>query len=812
MARHHPVIITTVILVAAGLSHAAELAGRVVSASGQPLAGAQVTVSAAGYPLSAVTDATGRFDLGTLDDVPLPLELVITAPGHLEGRVTIKDPGRFMLVQLEPSTMFSGEVEVTGTRATVGETPVTVTNVTGEEIERGYWGQDAPMFLTQVPGFYAYNDNGHGIGYSYFFLRGFDMRRIAVSLNGVPLNDAHSHSVFFVDLADFLSTTGDIQVQRGVGTNLYGGSAIGGSVDLRVRSPLPERRLRVSAMGGSWGTSRFSLEYDTGLWNDEWAATFRWSKIVSDGYRDQSWTEMWNYHLAIERLGERSLLRLLLFGGPEDTHLAYLGVPRAYLDGEITGDRRRDRRHNPLTYPNEVDHFFQPHYQLIHSVDLSDAVTLQNTVYYFSGDGYFRQFKEDRWMPEYNLPPFEGPDGEIVDTTDLVRKRSVSEWDAGWIPFLEWRHGGGRGTAQAGVALRYHDGRHFGETVWAESYPPGLAPDQRYYDYRLAKTTIQPFVQETWRFSERWSLLAGLTWTSHRYEMDEDQRKGREVSASFDYLLPRLGVTFSPDRHWSLYGNVSRGGREPAFRDIYDAQDYFFGEPLDLEPEELTDYELGGRYSFEQGYAQLNLFFMDFDNAIVFAGSIDSDGVPVTANGARTENRGAELELAWTPRPRWGARFSLAYSDHTFTEFVEYDWDGNPVDQSGNRVAVSPDWLGSLELTGGVGPVDARLALRHVGQFFLDNTENQRKHPEEREQPGYVDRVNDAFTVADLALRVDLGRRVAELVAARSLMLDVRVNNLFDELYTTFGYTDWPEPVWIPAATRSTYVGIVADW
>jgi len=38
-----------------------------------------------------------------------------------------------------------------------------------------------------------------------------------------------------------------------------------------------------------------------------------------------------------KRTGSHSL-RVNLYGGPEETHLAYLGVPRPYLDGAITGD------------------------------------------------------------------------------------------------------------------------------------------------------------------------------------------------------------------------------------------------------------------------------------------------------------------------------------------------------------------------------------------------------------------------------------------------------------------------------------------
>ncbi|MCP4898809.1 MAG: hypothetical protein GY906_26745, partial [bacterium] len=45
----------------------------------------------------------------------------------------------------------------------------------------------------------------------------------------------------------------------------------------------------------------------------------------------------------------------------------------------------------------------------------------------------------------------------------------------------------------------------------------------------------------------------------------------------------------------------------------------------------------------------------------------------------------------------------------------------------------------------------------------------------------------------------------------KRILLDARVNNLFDELYTTFGFA-WPDPVWIPAATRSAMVGVIVDW
>lgn len=813
MSTFKPVTLFLAVVLLTVAASAAELAGIVIdTASGRPIAGAELRVTGEGIELHATTGTAGRFSLTLPDHAPQRLVLRVESAGYQPLDLSIDHAGPDLTLSLEMQPLFTGELEVTGLRATAGESPVTVTDIGREEIERRYWAQDVPIFLEPVPGFYAYNDSGNGIGYSYFFLRSFDMRRTAVSLNGVPLNDAHSHGLFFIDLADFLATTGDIQVQRGVGTNLYGGSAIGGSIDLRTAQPAAERRLRLVTLGGSYGTSRLSLAFETGLLDDRWAASFRYSKVSSDGYRELSWAKMWNYFGSVVRYGERTTLQVNLFGGPEQTHLAFEGVPRAFLDGDITGDPRRDRRFNPLQYPNEIDEFFQPHYQLMHTWRIDPQLTFRNTFFYFSGDGAFQQFKDDRWFPEYGFEPFPGTGGELIDTTDLVRRREVDEWDGGWIPNLEWRHGNGRGSLQAGAAIRLHSGRHFGFVQWAQDYPPGLDPDHRYYDYVLDKTTVQPFVQESWRFDDRLSLLAGLTWNSHRYELHDDRIKGVEFSTSYRYLLPRLGLSYQPAPGWGLYGNVSRGGREPAFRDIFDPQSYWSPPPQDLDPEKLTDYELGASYRWATGSATFNLYYLDFSNAIVWAGGLDNNGDPVTANGAVTEHRGAELDIEWAPLPRWGGRLSAARADNTIVDFTEFGYDGEAVDHSGNSLPVSPDWVATLQVHGGAGPVGGFVQLRFVDEFYLDNTEDMRKFPEIRQDPDFIHRVNPAYTVLDLGLDADLGHTVADLINARRVSLQLRANNLTDRLYTTFGYFDGEQPVWIPAATRNAYVGLTFDW
>ena len=87
-----------------------------------------------------------------------------------------------------------------------------------------------------------------------------------------------------------------------------------------------------------------------------------------------------------------------------------------------------------------------------------------------------------------------------------------------------------------------------------------------------------------------------------------------------------------------------------------------------------------------------------------------------------------------------------------------------------------------------------------------------RKFPEIRDDPDYIHRVNEAYAAIDLGLEVDLGRTVANAIKARKVRANFRVNNLTDALFTTFGYFDGSQPVWIPAATRNAYAGLVFDW
>ena len=770
------------------------------SASGAVVASAHVQVleSAA----VATTDATGAFAL----EAPSPgsFTVVVSKPGYDPARMTLAAlPARPVSVALDPIISVADRIQVTAARAREGSDPVSFTNLPQEQVAQNYWSQDPAILLSQVaPSFFAYNDSGNGIGYSYYWIRGFNQAQTRMTLNGAPLNDAEDGELYFIDLADFLSTAGDIQMQRGV----YGLSGVGGAVDITTAPPAMQGSFSLFSGFGSYNTRRLTARFDSGLINGTWALSARYSKITTDGYRDQSWVDMWNYYISLAHFGDSSRVRIVMFGGPENTHLAYDGVPKSTLDGGLTGNADHDRRFNPLTYPGEQDHFTQPHFQLIHELAISPDTELAETFFVFTGSGYYDEYKRDSSLVEYDLPDVTLPDRTIISTTDLVRRRQVDEWDAGWVPTLTRTAGDWTLTLKG--ELRFHSGRHYGDVEWAQFYPQGAAPDHRYYDYQVGKRSAELSGTAAWKASDRLTVTVGVEGAQQRYELSHDKLRGVAFTDTFDFLMPRFGALYHLDPAADLYFNVARGMHEPAFRTIYDPEDYY-GERVNLRPEDVWDWETGVSLRRERWRARANLFFMNFSNEIVYAGRLDSSGVPIYGNGARSRHQGVEVDATADPLPYLGLDGTLTLSHNTFVKYRDYNSDGSVNLYDGNVLGGYPDVLASLTARTRIGAAEVALIGRYVGRFYLDNTEDNRRNPDLRQAPGYVPLVNPAFTVLDASVHAPLPARFVRALGLGCLDVDLRLNNLLDRSYTSFGFIgDDGAPLFIPAATRNVFVGL----
>ena len=761
-------------------------------------------------------------------------------------------------------------IEVDALRGIEGLVPITYENIKREEIETKNWMQDLPMFLNGNTNIVAYSESGSSFGYSYFTIRGFDQRRISVLLNGTPQNDPEDHQVYWVELSDIMSSVENIQMQRGIGTVLYGTSGVGGIINVQTLDYFKNKFVNLNAGYGDFNSRRYSMEYSSGLMQNGFGFYGKFSKTRTNGYRNLSWSDHYSYFLSAGKmLGEKSVIKLNFYGSPNKNHLTYNGVTKNYLDGKVTGDPRVDRRYNPLNYSNETDNSYQPHYELIYNVQATKDIFFSNTFNYIRREGnintnypvskgydfsYFHLspfFVSDTttFNPNYYLRHPRGwidtiaGKGYSIVRSDMVVNLSVNSNSYGWFPKLVWKHFGDKGSLLAGGELRLHNSEHYGEISFGNALPPGTPANYKFYFYNGKKTTASLYLNEFSHVDKKLSVMIGVQFTYHKYSIDNDAFKHYNFSADYKFLTSRVGFNYNFNKELKAYSSVCIARREPRLKDLYDADsptsrpnlmtvdtvNGVYSDPL-VEYEELTDYEFGFGYNSNSLKTNLNFYLMDYKNEIVSSGQLNSIGEPVYGNAGRTIHRGVEFEFEYNLLSNvyrsiknnntiFSVSGNLSLSDNYFVDYTEIkgvDTLGNIIygnDYSGNKILLTPRIIGNLSLNlntdYGLG---AYLMMQYVGKQYLDNSENETKNPTNRLVKGYVDKEISPYTVFNAGITLDfipLFKSKTLNKYFRSLEASFKINNIFDRLYEAYGTIDSKGvPNWIPAADRNMFLNL----
>ena len=217
------------------------------------------------------------------------------------------------------------QVEVVATRAR-HDTPIAHSNISRSEIEERNYGEDVPSLLATLPSVVISSESGTGIGSTSFRVRGTDPTRINVTMNGVAMNEAETHSVYWYDTPDLASGIGSIQLQRGVGTSSAGTGAFGASLNM-TSAPLSSKFSgRASLSYGSFNTSKQEISLSSGLLGGHWAVDGRLSHIASDGYVERAFSQLGSYMLQAGYYKGNTIVKLLSFGGVAKVGLSYTGV------------------------------------------------------------------------------------------------------------------------------------------------------------------------------------------------------------------------------------------------------------------------------------------------------------------------------------------------------------------------------------------------------------------------------------------------------------------------------------------------------
>ena len=261
------------------------------------------------------------------------------------------------------------------------KTPVAYTNLTKEQLKGLNYGVDVPYLLSLTPSITTTSDAGNGIGYTSFRVRGTDPSRINITANGIPLNDAESSTVFWVNMGDFASSVQSMQIQRGVGTSTNGSGAFGTTLNMLTESIGSKPYLGIDASGGSYGSHKETLRFSTGMLGGHWGLQGRLSDIGSQGYLDRASTKLNSYFLQGGWYGEKAVVKFITWNGIEETYHAwnYTSKYEQSLYGRTynsCGVMEYDVNGNPSRYyEDQTDNYHQQNYQLIWNQQITDRLT-----------------------------------------------------------------------------------------------------------------------------------------------------------------------------------------------------------------------------------------------------------------------------------------------------------------------------------------------------------------------------------------------------------------------------------------------------
>lgn len=796
-----------------------EISGIVIdSESLLPLQNANV------YLLSSKTGTTtsrdGKFSINSNNENDT---LIISYLGYKQIKIPLAQVSSNQTFTLERIILPSQTVLVEASIGKKGITPLTFDKIKRDEIQKDYVVQDIPQYLSQLPSTTFYSENGNGIGYNYLSIRGFDQRRISVSINGIPQNDPEDHNVYWLDFPDLLASTELVQVQRGAGSGVIGYPAVGGSVNI-ITSPFSDKaKFNLSSSYGSYHTRKYSAAFSSGLIDNKYSFYAKLSQILSSGYRNLSWAKFNAYHFSAVRFDDNLTSQINFYGGPISDGLAYTGIAKfAVKDKNL---RRANYSYweadeNGYTYtvnrrPEEIENFSQPHFELLNELEINDDVKINSALFLVIGEGFFDY--DGSWSiyyDDYFRLRANGFDTTYIPTNAIIRAQ-VENKQYGWIPRLSIAHK--NGELIVGGELRIHRSIHWGSINFAENLPPNISKDYRYYFYNGAKDIASIFAHETYQINDKINLLGEIQLAYHKYRLYNERYVGNNFTISDFFINPRLGLNYKFTNEFSSFVTLARVTREPRLKNYYDAAEssagevpqfelnqdgtYNFSKPL-VKPETMNDLEIGFAYNAPKLSASINFYYMIFNDEIVRKGQVDRFGQPITGNVDETVHSGVEIQTMAKLTDEIDVFGNATISNNEIKKGRYYISANEFIELDGNSISGFPDILANFGVQFKHSNFFMKLTGKFVGKMFSDNFDN--KLNEYLNTIGrfvdYTDNVNDAYFVVDFYGSYDF--KLFDALDNSKIFL--QVNNVFDNLYSAYAIGK----EFFPAAERNFIAGI----
>lgn len=721
----------------------------------------------------AETDQFGNYYFRNLIAGKYTISVSVNYFNQYEMEITLLSD-QIVDIVLQKKSVLLKDITINGTRSD-SKMPFTYQNINKENLEKSNYGEDIPYLLDSSPSVVASSDGGTGMGYTGIWVRGSDPTRINVTINNIPLNDAESQQVYWVDLPDLTGSVENIQIQRGVGTSTNGAGAFGASINILTGKINPKSYLTIDGSYGSFNSRKLSASAGTGLMNDKFSIDMRYSLLGTDGYIERAKASMNSFYASLSSVSENSSLRFNVFLGKENTYQAWDGVPVHYIKIDSLRNynvQGTDYFQKYPAYDNQIDNYTQNHYQLFYNKKLNDKLLLNLAAHYTRGYGYYEQYKVDEDLANYKI------DTNIVKSSDLVRQKWLSNHFYGTVYNLKYVTESTEFVL--GGALNSYNGSHFG-VVTAVANLPKYDSEEVYYLNKSTKSDFNIYGKVNKKLSIL-NLYLDLQYRQVNYKFNGDDDDGRSIEGNYTdkFFNPKFGINAQLTNKINIFSSIAIGNKEP------NRVDYISAENNKLpKSENLTDIELGFRFSEKHFSFQINSYYMKYKNQLVLTGKVDNVGNPIRENVDKSLRAGIETEAIWKPTQYLSLGGNLTVSKNKIEEFTQYVqvWDEPFIPEQrqlkNTDISYSPNVISAVNIEFDLlrmlhentkSSLKFNLSNKFVGKQYIDNSSNDIASL-------------DSYNFTDFILSYS-----SSFKFLNKIEFSLKIGNLFNSLYSSNGY------------------------
>lgn len=665
--------------------------------------------------------------------------------------------------------------------------------------------------MSLLPGVNTFSHDATGLFGGTISVRGFTADQMGVTINGVPVNDSGSYSIFPQEYSDQenLCTQTLAPGAPDVESPHIGSS--GGSLGINSCDPEDKRRFRLSQTVGGLSLSRTFVRLDTGRFANDIAKVFvSYSRTTANKWKGSGRAERDHIDAAfsLDPTPDVKIVGSVLYNKAVNNNflapsLAQLNANGYYFDFNptfpghatpVAGTAQTDANPSPQYYGLSINPFENAIVSFSGSFRLSESTLLKVQPYYWYGFG--TGGNQQRLQAENAFLNTAGTavngtrdlngDGDTLDRV-LVANSSVTKTQRPGVT-AEINHTLGNHQLKLGLWYERAEHRQTGPMVlvdgsgnfdqWLRSNqvlrPNGTPFQSR--DWLTISPASQVYLADTVSFdNDRGVLTLGLRAPriTRQFTNTPSEAGGASLNAytfekSFSTVLPQLGLRYNLTKEHQIFANIGKNFRAPpnfAFAPTNGNITVTGGvasltTPIEGETAVATD--LGYRFQTKDVSASVTLFNVDFKNRQ--SNAFDPATLKsVYTNAGKTTKRGLEFEGGTAIFGGFSGYLSATIQEDKLKNDLQVAA-GQVLPTTGKSYTLVPKYMLGASVQYTAGPLYARLKGKYTGTQWA-TLMNDEQVP--------------AYTTVDL----DAGYKFADFAFFKEPLVRLNVSNLTNERY-----------------------------